>query len=227
MACYLMAITHYLNQYWFIVHWIGANELTHWGWATHICVSKLTIIGSDNDLSPGRRQAIIWTNDGTLLIGPLGTNFSEILRKIHTFSFKKMHLKSLSSKWQSFCLGLNVLIPDQNEESTESHWQDWAAWINEEDWAAWINEKDWVAWINNEDWFAWINNEDWCAWINEEDWAAWINDEDWVAWINDEDWVAWINDAMTIRHRHTFHIYRPFVKGIHQALVDVVKLPMP
>ena len=33
--------------------------LTHWGRATHICVGNVTIIGSDNDLSPGRRQAII------------------------------------------------------------------------------------------------------------------------------------------------------------------------
>ena len=40
---------------------------------------KLIIIGSDNGLSPGRRQAIIWTNAGILLIGPLGTNFIEIL----------------------------------------------------------------------------------------------------------------------------------------------------
>ena len=48
----------------------------------HICVNKLTIIGSDNGLSPGRRQAIIWTNDGILLIGPLGPNFSEILIEI-------------------------------------------------------------------------------------------------------------------------------------------------
>ena len=24
----------------------------------------LTVVGSDNGLSPGRRQAIIWTNDG-------------------------------------------------------------------------------------------------------------------------------------------------------------------
>ena len=52
--------------------------LTHWGRVTHICVSTLTIVGSDNGLSPGRRQAIIYTNDGILLIGPLGTNFSEI-----------------------------------------------------------------------------------------------------------------------------------------------------
>ena len=76
----------------------------------HIFVSNLTIIGSDNGLSPGRRQAIIWTNAEMLLIGPLGTNFSEILIKMHTFSFKKIHLKLSSAKWQPFCLGLNVLI---------------------------------------------------------------------------------------------------------------------
>ena len=35
------------------------KPLTHWGRATHICVGNLTIIGSDNGLSPGRRQAII------------------------------------------------------------------------------------------------------------------------------------------------------------------------
>ena len=76
---------------------------------THKCVGKLTSIGSDNGLAPTRRQAIIWTNAGILLIGPLGTNFSEILIEIHTFSFKKMHLKMLSGKWRPFCLGLNVL----------------------------------------------------------------------------------------------------------------------
>ena len=56
---------------------------------THICICRQTIIGSDNGLSPGRCQAIIWTNAGILLIGTLRTNFSEILSKIHTFSFKK------------------------------------------------------------------------------------------------------------------------------------------
>ena len=68
---------------------------------THICVSKLTIIGSDDGLSPGRCQTIIWTNAGILLIGPLGTYFSEFLIEILIFSFKKMHLKVSS--------GLNVL----------------------------------------------------------------------------------------------------------------------
>ena len=77
---------------------------------TYICVGKLAIIGSDNGLLPDRRQAIIWTNDGILLIGPLGTNFSEILIEIYTFSFKKVHLKMSSGKWRPFCLGLNVLI---------------------------------------------------------------------------------------------------------------------
>ena len=79
---------------------------------THICVGNLTIIGSDNGLSPGRRQAIIWTNAGILLIGPLGTNFSEILIEILTFSFKKMRLKMSSAKRRPFCLGLNVLKGD-------------------------------------------------------------------------------------------------------------------
>ena len=85
------------------------NPLTHWGRVTHICVSNLTIIGSDNGLSPDWRQAIIWTNAGIFLIGPLGTNFSEVLVEIITFSFKKMYLKLSSAKWCPFCLGLNVL----------------------------------------------------------------------------------------------------------------------
>ena len=74
----------------------------------YICVSKLAIIGSDNGLSPGWRQAIIWTNDGILLIGHLGTNFNEILIEIYKFYFKKMHLKLSSGSWRPFCLGLNV-----------------------------------------------------------------------------------------------------------------------
>ena len=52
-------------------------NLTHWSRVTHICVGKVTNIGSDNGLSPGWRQAIFGTNAGILLIGPLGTNFSE------------------------------------------------------------------------------------------------------------------------------------------------------
>ena len=90
------------------VCYVVTQLLTHWGRVTHICVGNLTIIGPDNGLSPGRRQAIIWTNAGILLIGPWGTNFSEISIGNHTFSFKKIHLKMSSSKWCPFCLGLNV-----------------------------------------------------------------------------------------------------------------------
>ena len=66
--------------------------------------------GLDNGLPPGWHQAIIWTNAGILLIGPLGTNFSEFMIGSHTLSFKKMHLKISSTKWHPFGLILNVLI---------------------------------------------------------------------------------------------------------------------
>ena len=66
---------HTTDAWWFSLN--ISTLLTHWGRVTHICVSDLTSIGSDNGLSPGRRQAIIRTNGGILLIRPLGTNFSE------------------------------------------------------------------------------------------------------------------------------------------------------
>ena len=76
---------------------------------THICISKLTIIGSDNGLSPDWHQAIIWTNAEILLIWTLGTNSSEILSESQTYSFNKIHLKMLFVKLLQFCLDLNVL----------------------------------------------------------------------------------------------------------------------
>ena len=81
--------------------------LTHWGRVAHICVSKIITIGSDNDLSPGRCQAITWTNAEILLIGLLGINFSAILIEINAFLFKKMHLKKMLIKWYLFCLSLD------------------------------------------------------------------------------------------------------------------------
>ena len=66
--------------------------------ATHICVGNLTIIGSDNGLSPP------WI----LLTGPLVRNLTEILIAILIFSFKKMRLKVSPAKWRPCCLGLNV-----------------------------------------------------------------------------------------------------------------------
>ena len=83
---------------------IDRHHLTLWGWVMYICINKLTIISLDNGWSPGWHQTIIWTN-----AGPWGTNFSKISIGIYTFSFKKMHLKMSSGKWQPFCLSLNKL----------------------------------------------------------------------------------------------------------------------
>ena len=83
-----LATCHYVKPRWH-------SPLTHWGLVTHICVGKITMIVSDNGLSPERRQAIIWTNPGILLIGPSGTKFSEIIIKNHIFSLKKCIWKCL------------------------------------------------------------------------------------------------------------------------------------
>ena len=83
----IIAIGLFLYDALIISVWLGHLK-THWGQVMQTCVSKLFIIGSDNGLSTGRRQAIIWNNAGILLNGLLGSNFSEI--KSYTFSFKKM-----------------------------------------------------------------------------------------------------------------------------------------
>ena len=93
-------------------------RLSHWGRVTQLCVGKLIIIGSDNGLSPERRQATIWINAGILLIRPLGTNFSDILIEIQTFLLKKICLKMSSAKCCSFRLGLNVLRLDFAKNGT-------------------------------------------------------------------------------------------------------------
>ena len=101
-----------MHAFRFRFHWklFLRCQLTHWGWVTQICVSKLTIIGSDDGLSIGRRQAIIWTNAGILLI----RTFSEILSEIRAFWFKKVYLKMSSAKWRPFCIGLIVLTKLQH-----------------------------------------------------------------------------------------------------------------
>ena len=66
-------------------------------------------MGSDYDLLPGRRQAIIWTNAGISLIGPLGANFSEILIEIHAFSFKKMRFEKFVCEMTSLLSRPQVL----------------------------------------------------------------------------------------------------------------------
>ena len=55
---------------------------------THLCVSELPTVDLDNGFSPGWHQAIIWTNGGILLIGPLKTNFNESLIEVDSFSLQ-------------------------------------------------------------------------------------------------------------------------------------------
>ena len=81
---------------------IHTFELTHRGRVTHICVSKLTISGSDH--------VIIWTRAGISTIITLGTNSNEILSQIHAFALSKMHFKMSYTELQQSYLGPNVLI---------------------------------------------------------------------------------------------------------------------
>ena len=67
------------------------------------------IIGLNNGLLPVQPQAIIWTNAGLLLNGPLEMNFTEIFIEIWQFSVKNIKMKMLSARCQPFCLCLNVL----------------------------------------------------------------------------------------------------------------------
>ena len=115
------AITPYSHKWfpntgmWDICPQVGLDKMDEygssirWGRLTHICVGYLTIIGSDNGLSPGRRKTGIWIKAAILLIRPLGTNISENFVKIHKFSFKIMHCNMSSAKLWPFCLGFHIL----------------------------------------------------------------------------------------------------------------------
>ena len=118
--------------------------LTQWGRVTHICVSKLTTIGSDNGLSPARRQAIIWNNAGILLNWTLGTNFSELLSEIDTFlcvwimrkCFENVVWKMAAILSRPQCV--NTLRPRQNGRHFPDDISEWIFW----------NENVWIS-INN------------------------------------------------------------------------------
>ena len=62
---------------------VSIYQLIEAEWHIYASANQI-IIGSDNGLSPGRRQAIIWTNTNILSIGPLGINSSEISMEIET-----------------------------------------------------------------------------------------------------------------------------------------------
>ena len=100
------------------------------------------IIGSDNGLVPIQHQAIIWTNDGSLLIGPLGTHFSEIWMKTEIFSYKKMNLKVSSEKWHPFCHGLNVCRYGTTAAGPPTY-STWNCRIN----APWLDTRSWQVFV--------------------------------------------------------------------------------
>ena len=79
------------------------NALSQWGWVKHIIVS-------DNGLTPGQRQTISWTYDWILLIGPLETNFSEIVIKIHKIFVPENAFETVVWKLGTIFIGLNVLL---------------------------------------------------------------------------------------------------------------------
>ena len=83
---------------------VAGCRSTHWGQMTHICVGKITRISSDSGLAPEQRQTIFWTNTGILLIGPLATNFSEILIEIQAFFLNIIRLKMTSANIGHFVL---------------------------------------------------------------------------------------------------------------------------
>ena len=83
---------------------------------THICVTGLneasvnkTTAGSDNGVEQNKRQDIIWTNVGLLLIRPLETKFSKILFKLQQVWCKKILLKFVVWQKVDIFLSLNVL----------------------------------------------------------------------------------------------------------------------
>ena len=98
-------LTRYNNEKFFLLE---AKPLTHWGRVTHICVSKQTILGSDNGLAPGRHQAIIWTNAGILLIRTLGTRNSYIFIQENVFENVVRKLAAILSRPQ--CVNLQIQI---------------------------------------------------------------------------------------------------------------------
>ena len=105
-----ISICHW-KSYWYKVIQLPVDilsvyhVLTKWRRFTHICTSKLTIIGSDNGLSP-----TVWTSAGILLIGPLATNFRETIIKFIHFKPRKCIWKCRLKKWRPSSLGLDVLI---------------------------------------------------------------------------------------------------------------------
>ena len=71
---FIVQIIYHIQNLYFKEYFPGNDVLTCLGRVMHISIRKLTIIHSDNGLSPGWHEAIIWMNDGILLIEPFKTS---------------------------------------------------------------------------------------------------------------------------------------------------------
>ena len=116
------------------------DNLTHWGRVTHICIGKLTILGSDNGLLPGWRQAIIWTNAVFLSTGPLRTYFSEYLSKNTTIFIEENAHESVA------CEMASILSRPQCVKQK---------WLQTNHWVCYMGHDSSVAWLVNK-------TERWC-----------------------------------------------------------------
>ena len=85
------------------------------GWVNNREAGDLRRYRAHSDVTP-MGQAI-YTNDGILLFWPLGTNLNEILIAIHTFSFKRMHLKCRLQNGSHFVLAIVL-----NQSSSSDVW---------------------------------------------------------------------------------------------------------
>ena len=110
--------------FWQMLHWICLawinmflQHMSHLSMTIYVENYHTQFHNGFNELNnPVRRQAIISTDAELLLIGSVGTNFSDFFFEIQLFSWKKIRLKMSSAKWQPFCLGLNVLKWSCTEE---------------------------------------------------------------------------------------------------------------
>ena len=119
----------YPNPFWITSSQMW-HSLTHWGPVMHICISKQTNIGSDNGLVPCRRQAIIWTIGGILLIQTSGTNFSGTLSKIHKFSFGNVVCEMAANLAQPQCVDSHKNLKENMDYFLNQQCAFWWSWID-------------------------------------------------------------------------------------------------
>ena len=100
---------------------LDCNVSTHWGRVTHVCVSKLTIIGSDDGFLPGRRQATISTNAGIFVNWTLRNKLQWNLDQNLYIFIQENVFENVVRKLVAICLGLNVLTPCANSEASQKH----------------------------------------------------------------------------------------------------------